>query len=103
MLEMDDDDIGGGADDGDHDGSKETPPYWTVTFYPTIGNESEGSRRYFKLETESITLNVRKSNLNDWKVLYFFALTADLLLLVHLFAQAAVCIKPGENNDAVAY
>jgi len=48
MLEMDDDDIGGGADDGDHDGSKETPPYWTVTFYPTNGNESEGSRRYFK-------------------------------------------------------
>ena len=49
----------------DHDGSKETPPYWTVTFHPTIGNESEGSRRYLKLETESITLNVRKSNLND--------------------------------------
>ena len=92
---MGDDDIGG-ADDGDHDNSKETPPYWTVTFHPTIGNESEGSRRYFKLETESITLNVRK-------VLYFFALTADLLLLVHLLAQAAVCIKPGKNNDAVAY
>ena len=65
MVMMDDDDIGGGADDGDHDGSKETPPYWTVTFYPTIGNESEGSRRYSKLETESINLNVRKSNLND--------------------------------------
>ena len=71
MVEKDDD---GGADDGDdgvgvgegdHDGSKETPPYWTVTFHPTIGNESEGSRRYLKLETESITLNVRKSNLND--------------------------------------
>ena len=62
MVEKDDDGGGGG---GDHDGSKETPPYWTVTFHPTIGNESEGSRRYFKLETESITLNVRKSNLND--------------------------------------
>ena len=64
MLMMHDDGVGVGGE-GDHYGSKETPPYWTVTFHPTIGNESEGSRRYLKLETESITLNVRKSNLND--------------------------------------
>lgn len=64
MVMMYDDGVGVGSE-GDHDGSKETPPYWTVTFHPTIGNESEGSRRYLKLETESITLNVRKSNLND--------------------------------------
>ena len=64
MVMMYDDGVGVGSEE-DHDSLKETPPYWTVTFHPTIGNESEGSRRYFKLETESITLNVRKSNLND--------------------------------------
>ena len=46
MVMMYDDGVGVGSE-GDHDGSKETPPYWTVTFYPTIGNKSEGSRRYF--------------------------------------------------------
>ena len=46
----DDDDV----DDGDGNGSK-TPPYWTVTFYPNISNESEACQQYFRMEKKYIS------------------------------------------------
>ena len=61
MLKLDDD----LDDDGDSNGSEETPPYWTVTSYPNISNESELYQQYFKVENRLIISNRRLINPND--------------------------------------